>query len=94
MKIHEKTGIDILDVLAEDHQWFMTEGNKLSPGMYKMKYDSMTTKCAEVVTKGDRVRVTEDNNAPFTDVLGLDIYEVIHEKSGQSIYISTSELIR
>jgi len=94
MKIHKETGIDILDVLAEDHQWFMTEGNKLSPGLYRMKHDSMTTKCAEVVSKGDRVRVTEDNNAPFTDVLGLNIYEVIHEKSGQSMYISTSEIIK
>ena len=94
MKIHEKTGIDILDVLAEDHQWFMTEGNKLSPGWYRMKNDSMTTKCAEVVNKDDRIHVAEDNNAPFTDVFGLDIYEVTHEKSGQSIYVSVSEITK
>ena len=30
-KIHAKTGIDILDVLAEDTQWFMLEDKQLSP---------------------------------------------------------------
>ena len=29
-KIHAETGIDILDVLAEETQWFMLEGDELS----------------------------------------------------------------
>ena len=30
LKIHEATGIDILDVLAEDTQWFMLDNKQLS----------------------------------------------------------------
>ena len=41
-KIHDETGIDILDVLAEDTQWFMLDDKQLSPGVYRMKHDSMT----------------------------------------------------
>jgi hypothetical protein len=91
MKIHKETGIDILDVLAEDHQWFVIEGNKLSPGMYRIKNDSITTKFAEVVTKGDQLRVT-DNNSPIDEVLGLNVYETVHVKSGQKVYVTISEL--
>jgi len=93
MKIHEKTGIDILDVLAEDHQWFIIEGNKLSPGMYRIKNDSITTKFAEVVTKGDQLRVT-DNNSPIDEVLGLNVYETVHVKSGQKVYVTISEITK
>lgn len=93
MKIHQKTGIDILDVLAEDHQWFIIEGNKLSPGMYRIKNDSITTKFAEVVTKGDQLRVT-DNNSPIDEVLGLNVYETVHVKSGQKVYVTISEITK
>lgn len=93
MKIHQKTGIDILDVLAEDHQWFVIEGNKLSPGMYRIKNDSITTKFAEVVTKGDQLRVT-DNNSPIDEVLGLNVYETVHVKSGQKVYVTISEITK
>ena len=29
-KIHNETGIDMLDILAEDTQWFMLEDKQLS----------------------------------------------------------------
>ena len=32
----------MLDILAEDTQWFMLEDKQLSPGVYRMKHDSMT----------------------------------------------------
>jgi hypothetical protein len=92
MKIHEKTGIDILDVLSEGHQWYMVEGEKLGEGMYRMKNESMTTKFAEVVSKGDQVRVTD--GTPIMEVLGLKVYEVDHMKSGHKIYITSSEITR
>ena len=79
LQIHEETGIDILDVLAEEHQWFMVEGNTLGEGIYRMKNESMTTKFAEVVSKGDQIRVT--NGEPIMEVLGLSIYQGTHIKS-------------
>ncbi len=91
-KIHAETGIDILDCLAEETQWFMLEGDQLSPGVYKMKNESITTKFEEIVKKGDNIRIVETH--PIDEVLGLQIYEAVHLKSGQSLYVTTSEITK
>lgn len=90
LQIHEETGIDILDVLAEDHQWFMVEGNRLGEGVYRMRNETMTTQYAEVVTKGDQIRVADGN--PVMSILGLNIYEGTHMKTGHSVYFTTGEI--
>lgn len=94
MKIHEETGIDILDCLAEQSQWFMLEGKQLSPGVYRMKNESMTVQCEDIVKKGDQVRIVEEKSTPVDEVLGLDIYEAIHLKTQQRLYITTSEITK
>lgn len=91
-KIHAETGIDILDCLAEETQWFMLEGNELSPGVYRMKNESMTTKFEDIVKKGDQIRISETH--PIDEVLGLQIYEATHLKSNQIVYITTSEITK
>jgi hypothetical protein len=88
-KIHAETGIDILDCLAEETQWFMLEGDQLSPGVYKMKNESITTKFEEIVKKGDNIRIVETH--PIDEVLGLQVYEAVHLKS---LYITTSEITK
>lgn len=93
-KIHAETGIDILDMLNETSQWFIIEENKLSPGIYRMSNDSMTTEVAEVVRAGDKVRVLPENNSPVGEVFGINIYEVVHLNSQQRLYISTGEIVR
>lgn len=93
-KIHAETGIDILDVLAEDTQWFMLEDKMLSPGIYRIKHDTMTTKCEEIVMKGDKIRILETDATPVMDVLGIDIYKGVHENSKQWVYFSTGEITK
>jgi hypothetical protein len=93
-KIHEETGIDILDMLAEQSQWFVLKENQLSPGVYRMKNETITTACEEVVRKGDQIRITEENSFPFTEIFGLPVYKATHLKTSQSIYISTSEITK
>ena len=94
MEIHEATGIDILDVLAEESQWFMLKDKELSPGLYRIKHDTMTNKCEEVVKKGDRIRVIETEAHPIDEILGIDIYKGIHENSKQWVYFTTGEITR
>ena len=91
-KIHAETGIDILDVLAEETQWFMLEGDELSPGVYRIKNDSMTTRYEEIVRKGDKIRI--EITMPIDEVLGLSIYEGVHMKSNQKVLVTTSELTK
>ena len=94
MQIHEETGIDILDVLAEESSWFLLEDKELSPGIYRIKHDTMTQQCEDVVKKGDQIRIVETDAMPIYEVLGLDIYKGIHVNSKQWVYFSTGEITR
>ena len=94
LKIHNETGIDQLDMLSETSQWFMLEGKKLSPGIYKILNDSITTQCEEVVSKYDKIRVSAEHNSPVGEIFGVDIYEVTHQKSQQKVYVTTGEITR
>ena len=90
--IHEETGIDILDCLVEQTQWYMLEGKELSQGIYRSKFDNVIVSGEEVVKRGDKVRVGEGHALPIDSVLGIDIYEGIHINSGQKMYFSTGEI--
>lgn len=95
MQIHEETGIDILDCLAEQSEWFMLDDKQLSPGIYRMKHDTITALyCEDIVKKGDRVRIIETQASPIDEVLGLDIYKGLHENSSQWVYFTTGEITR
>lgn len=94
MQIHEETGIDILDVLVEDSKWFVIENDELSPGIYRMRYDTLTVQCEDVVKKDDKIRVVETDASPIDEILGINIYKGIHENSKQWVYFSTGEITR
>ena len=77
MQIHDATGIDILDVLAEDSQWFVLDDKELGAGV-PIKNDTMTVQCEEIVRKDDQIRVLETDAKPIDSVLGIDVYKGIH----------------
>ncbi len=91
-QIHNETGIDILDCLAEESQWFMQEGDELCEGMYRIQYDTMTTSGEDAVKKGDQIRVS--NGSPVHEVLGLKIYEGTHIKTTHRVLFSTAEITK
>lgn len=92
-QIHEETGIDILDVLAEDSQWYVLENKELSPGIYRIKHDTMSTLCEEV-QKNDKIRILETDAKPIDEILGLDIYKGIHMPSKSWVYFTAGEITR
>ena len=92
-KIHNETGIDILDVLAEDTQWFMLNDKQLSPGVYRMKHDSMSC-IYEETNKDDKIRILEEESKPIGEVLGLDIYSAIHLPTNKRMYVSTGDITK
>jgi len=93
-RIVEKCGIDPLDFLSEESQWFRAKDGMLSPGTYKLNVEGrMTNAGAEVCNKGDKIKVTPDNY-PVGNLMGIDIFSVTHVPSGQNIYIAAGELLR
>lgn len=87
-------GVDPLDFLAEQSQWFVLNDNRLSPGNYKvMNNKLLNNTLEEMVLPRDKIRVAE-NCYPVGDLFGLNIYEVTHIRTNQPIYVTISELAR
>lgn len=93
-KILKESGLEPLDLLEEQTSWFILEDKQLSPGVYRvLNKKVLNESCEEIVSKYDKVRVLE-SSYPVGDVLGLDIYEAVHMRSNQKIYITIGELIK
>ena len=94
-KIIEASEIDELDFLEESTQWFCTKDRMLSPGVYKLAEGNKMFSNGEddICRKGDRIKVEMDTY-PRDSIMGIDIYEVVHVPSQQSIYVSAGELRR
>ena len=93
-KIIEECNLEILDFLNESNMWFILDDKCLSPGVYKLKEDKLLNKsCEDIVFKNDQIRVKEDSY-PVGNMFGLDIYEALHIKTGQRVFVSTSEIIK
>jgi hypothetical protein len=93
-KIAEECALDVLEGLNEDVAWFRAKDGMLSPGMYKLANAKVSnTTFEEVCKKGDNVQVKMDAY-PVGNVLGQDIFEATHVRTGQAIYIAVGELRR
>ena len=89
-KIHEETGIDIMEVLMEDSKWYIIEDGNVSPGMYRMRNETLVDTGEELVRKGDQVRIYE-NNLRY-DILGISIFEGTHLRTGKRVLFSANEI--
>lgn len=94
-KIHEKTKIQSYEILAEQSQWYVLRDGSLSPGMYRMNNNSMTSEmCLEVVRRGDQIRVSDKSNAPIHNILGINVYEAVHVLSNKRMLVTAAELTK
>ena len=92
-QIVEKSGFETYDFLAEKSDWFILEDGTLAPGVYRMKNPKVCNRTLdEIVLPKDQVKVFE--NSPVGDVFGISVYEAVHLKTSQKIYITTSEIYK
>lgn len=93
-KILKECNLERLDFLTEHSEWFILEDGQLSPGRYKIKSSKiLNSTYEEEVNSGDKIKINE-NCYPVDTVFGLNIYEATHIRTGQNIYITTSEILR
>ena len=91
-KIVQASDVDPLEALSEGNSWFCTKDGMLSPGIYRLANDKMlNATCEDVCRKGDKVRVF-DNTYPEGNLLGVDIFEVTHERTAKQLYVAVGEL--
>lgn len=66
-------------------------GGNIPSGEYKMRTEMMLPDYETLAKFGDRI-IFEEDTSPIDNVLGVDIYEAIHQKSNQPIYISLDDI--
>lgn len=87
-------GIDSLDFLEEQTEWFVLEDQRLSPGVYKVMNEKLLNdSLEEIVNVRDKIRVGEDCY-PVGEMFGINIYKVTHIRTNKPIYISIPEITR
>lgn len=89
----EELGVDSTNLMIESTHWFVLEDERLSPGSYRLKYEKVLNNSIVSVNKNDKIYVNE-NAYPVGDIFGINIYEAIHSRTKQKIYITTDEIIR
>ncbi len=93
-KIIKESNVDPLDFLSEGTSWFVLENDQLAPGVYKLRGPKMVNEtCDELGQKDDKIRINTDC-FPVGNVMGLDVYEAVHMKTGQTVYVTVGELLR
>jgi hypothetical protein len=92
-KIVKSLGIDLDIPLQESYT--VLEDRKLSPGYYTLSVPVAHPKTGEIIaTPGSRVFVSEDSNSPYTSILGIDLYQVEHLSTRQTITVSAMDIYR
>lgn len=91
-KILKQCKIDPLDLMAESSTWYVLEDGQLSPGVYRLREDRVTSLDVDVNSK-DTVRVLPESY-PIGEMLGLAIYEVTHINTNQPLYVTVGELYK
>lgn len=87
-------GVDPLDLLSEQSDWFVLEDRRLSPGTYKVLHPKMLNDTLdEMVKPRDQIRVDEQCY-PVGEMFGINIYEATHVRTNKTVYVSVGELAR
>lgn len=93
-RICNEAGIDPLDMIAEDHAWYVLENNQLAPGIYRVKDDKLLGEGLEdAVRAKDQIRIL-DESFPVGDVFGMNVYEAIHLTTNKMVYITLGEIYK
>tara|TARA_B100001057_G_scaffold341967_1_gene342844 strand:- start:95 stop:682 length:588 start_codon:yes stop_codon:yes gene_type:complete len=93
-QICEKVGIEPLDFLNENSEWFVLEDKQLSHGVYRLRDSKvLNSTIEEMCNAKDQIRILEDCY-PVGDVFGVDIYEATHMRTNQKIYVTIREIYK
>ena len=89
MKYLKEQGLEIDDSISEEVVGF---GEVLPKGEYVLKQDILNKEEEELTArKGDIVNAYEDV-PPVDTILGVEIFPVVHKKSGSVIYVGVEDL--
>lgn len=85
-------GIDSTDFLTEQQTWFILVDGRLSPGSYRLRQPTvLSSSLEELPKKHDWVRAPNDCY-PVGQIFGVNVYEAVHVKTNQPVYVTVEDL--
>jgi len=91
-KLCKEADIDTDSFISEKNEWYVLENKLLSPGIYKVYDEKITTEFNEIYPK-DKIRISE-NSYPVTNIFGLDVYKGTHINTNQPVYLTLGEIYK
>lgn len=90
----EQQGVTLDNTLSESKTW-MTKGENLLPGKYKLAEHVVSPITGELVAfKGSLIMVNEASAPPQAKFNDVNIYSVYHPSTKQKIYITVEDIYR
>lgn len=90
----QQEGIELDTTLSESKTW-MTKGENLLPGKYKLSEHIVSPVTGELVAfKGSLIMVNETSAVPQATLGETNIYSVYHPSTKQKIYITVEDIYR
>lgn len=86
-------GLDTTDIMVESSQWLILEDGRMSPGSYRVRSEKLLSKTLdEFVNPKDWIRIEKDAY-PVGNVFGMNVYEAVHQRTNQKVYVTIEELL-
>ena len=95
-KIMDKVELDLDwdELPIQENKWFQSIDGNLNPGVYTLINDIAAFDTAELIAKANtRIRI-EESTEPCGEFLGHSFYKVLHQKTGQEIFIHNGDIVR
>jgi hypothetical protein len=93
-KILKESGVDMLDLLQEQSEWFVMQDQMIAPGIYRVKNEKLLSDSLdERVAAKDKIRVSE-NSYPIDELFGINVYEGQHLNTGKTIHFTLGEIYK
>jgi hypothetical protein len=78
----------------QENTWFQSIDGNLNPGVYTLINDIASPDTGDMVAQSNtRIRV-EETTEPSGEFLGCSFYKVLHQKTGQEIFIHNGDIVR
>jgi len=78
----------------QENTWFQSIDGNLNPGVYTLVNDIASPDTGDMIAQSNtRIRV-EETTEPSGEFLGCSFYKVLHQKTGQEIFIHNGDIVR
>ena len=78
----------------QENTWFQSIDGNLNPGVYTLVNDIASPDTGDMVAQSNTKIRVEETTEPSEEFLGCSFYKVLHQKTGQEIFIHNGDIVR